>query len=1026
MSNVKTKATDKEVSSSNAYPLGVEGRPFPMTFTDERGNRELGVLEGKNGHLQVFSERSYAEMVGVAYRDMPTPGMLHLFKRGTEKRQPGHTNRVEAILGDPGAGKSFLGNLHARMRSQRGAILVDCGGRDLSELLYETVLDKSAGDSLFAAYDKALAKGGLSDVSIAQLKAALGSAFTQEGNRAAIDWNEVAKSRIDHEALDAAREQIAAEVGKEHHLSADQVKEQVVNEEENAVTREVVKRTNAISDQLLAEADARRDNALKVLEEVAGREGLASQSGGASIGLTVKEGPLIRAWKENRPIILDEYNKSKPGTDDALQVLWQVFNGEMKEHTVKGGNGESFTFRRDETPDQFFVTVTGNKTKDGFSTRSLSKSAIDRLKPEFIEPTTVADWQHRICQKLTGLPVSTIHAANADYWNSHKQEFKEWLTEMRKIGLTEEQQANIPSWQFAMIQNSDKVLAASEQLATFYDRWAQVLDVDSKLHRSKDGSNNQAVPSSVAAEVDDPEYQREVTVGMRRMMENIDEAVLVSPEANPSYDSKGVKAKDDWTQPPEVLAREPEEVEKQFGTRLEQVIFDNIIATTPEKPELRKWLIRQAQELNILEPEAEEAVKLAHHRLSARLNIDPEQNKIPEGLEETHALLADYVRRTFKSEDGLELSADDLDIISPAALAAVLSGLENQTTIDRPSTRSGVIYLPNSDDEKSMDEPVVGVIGKNGATFDSAPEYVDNPHATPETRNLRKKLAKEEDGFDNLLTDYPTQDLADAERFLISLAVPTLKGKNLDGLWSQYSRSTEVDSPEIPALDAVKIAENQSSSGVATQLLLCKTTDESGQEKDEFIFVVHDRFANQGKGETLVTGTAKISDRLAAALEAQHVTYVDRESAGAETKIASTLDKLLKGKAQDANAVEKYPFSQLVLQSLTLIMPAQIVGTITNPNGVDVKQLEGLRYTLPHPEVDETNNNNSGRMSPEWGQKVKENLVALLSDRDGYLAKNQGFNEAFAVTTSKDLDTLKHTLKALQQPEQKQAAGQAL
>lgn len=1004
------EVTEKGKAQAQAYAFGVEGRPYPMTeINEETGTRDLGVLEGAGNHITVHSELSYEQMIGTAYRDMPAPGMLHIFKQGLEKRQPGSRNLVEAILGDPGSGKSFIANMQARMRTKRGAVLVDCGGRDLSELLYEAVMDKSANKNLYDAFDSALANNELNPVSVAQLKSALGSAFKQEDGRASVDWEEVAHARIDVNAQEKGKADIFKAVAEKHNITVEEAQNLQLSEKDSAVKTEVSERISKLGEQLQQAANARRDKAIEALDQVAIRHKLMPQ-GSSGFSLTVREGPMIRAWKENRPIILDEYNKSKPGTDDKLQILWQVFIGEMESHTVHGGNGESFTFDRAETPDQFFLTITGNQTKDGSSTRPLSKSAIDRIKPEVIEPLSVQDLQHRICQKLTGLPVSTIYAANEDKWQSRKPEFKEWLTKMRKIGLSEEKVANIPSWQFAMIQNADRVMAASEQVAEFYHKWSEALIPDSET--------NLNLPGAAQDEVTEPSYQNEVTVGMRRLMENLDQAVLVTSKVTPSYLSKGVNTEDDWTQPPEVPFNEPEDVEKGFGTRLERVILEAIYSTTSKQPAMRKWLLEQAEDLNIKEPTTAEAAKLQHTRLAARLNLDPELNKIPEGLEETHGLLADYIRRKFSDEKGLQLSDDDLDIISPAALAESLTQIENQTEIDRPGTRSGVVYLPNLDEESSMSAPVTGAVGQSGNVIDFE-KQINDPGVTPETKQLLQKLQAEEAGLENL-TKYPTEDLVDAERFLISLAIPTLKSKNLEGVWNQYSSSANVAGPNDEPNEAELIAENRHPSGIATQLLLCKTKDENGQEQDEYLFVVHDRLANNGKGKTLVTGTSPLNDRLISALDRQDVTYVNRNDADAEVKISSELDKLLKDKKPDSRVLSPFPMSYQVAESLIRYsLPPDRNEVVVNDDGEEVEVLSqnGSSYQLPHQEIIDGSSSKEERMTPAWGQKAKLNLVALLSDKEGYLEQNQGDNTPFILTTSPDLDSLRHVLRALQTPE---------
>lgn len=1010
---------------SHNYPLGSNGDPFPMTYIDSKTHkRKLGALEGKEGkHLWVNSELAYDEMKGIATRDMPTPGMLHLLQDIIKTTDPTDKsrNRVTMLLGDPGAGKSFIFNYVARLQTKRGAIMFDCGGRDLGEALYETVIDRAGNQSTFHAIDSALAEGKMNSVSIERLKEAFGPAFSGDGKSAAIDWDEAGKSRIDEKALATAEKALVEKIEKKNGEKLDF--ESDVESRKSDAWKEYNAEHSTLVQSFRDKADAAREHRLEVLNDVSRDERLTAS--GAGIGLKVVEGAFIRAVKENRPIILDEYNKAQPGSEDALQVVWQVFNGEMGEHTVSGGSGMKFQFVRDELPDMFWVGVTGNKPRDGVSTNQLSASGASRLKPKSIEPNTKEDWKHRIAQNITGLPTTTLHDVGSDTWDKNKEAFKGYLTAHRTMGLSDGKKANIPSWQFAMIQNVDKVNAAIDQLATFYDRWSQAMDPNSPLHTSTDA--NIKIDSKILDEVEDRDYQRQVQVDMRRMIKHILDARAITAEVSPLWESNGVDVNRDWSKAPEIAPQEPEATEKGFGSRLEQILVADIIASTTDdkqpKLELRKWLLRQAKDLNILEPDTQDAAKMAHTRLAARLNIDPEQEKLPEGLEEVHAMLAEHVRKNFKSDDGLQLSSDDTDIISPVALASVLTDIENKTEIDRPTLRSSMIYLPNSSDEKAFDEPVTPVVGK-APSFTLTEDFLTDPQLSPESVQLRQRLKKEEEGLN---TDpLPISDMADAERFLISLAVPTLKDKNLEALWNKHARSDEMPlSFEPPAF---QIIENRHESGVATQLVLTKSPDGNGGEKAEYLMVVHDSKGNDGKGLTLVTGTTEVSEKLQAALESQGVVYVNRDSADAESKITTVIDKITAGKdytdKQNTN-----PFVHTLLESMVYnFMNPSKSKSVETPDGEHAPVGDGQRYDLPNNELlfSKSVIDNNERATPEWRQKSRTNLVAVLADRDDYLAKNAGNNLPFVVTESKDIEQLKHTLKALSNDGNQQASGQSV
>ena len=933
-----TKLPKEELDQVREY-LGVVGRPYPMIHqsmgTDGRIEEQLGVLENP---LSVYSEREYAEVAGMAYRDMPTPSMLRLFREGNLRREPQNPRKVEFMLGHPGAGKSFLANLHGKMRDKRGAILVDCGGRDLGELLYETILDYEDGKTVYDEIDSRLAKGKLNPASIKLLEKHLGEAFSKDGDKMAIDWTA-----------------ISAAAGNE-------------------------------------EAIANVDAAIDAVKRVAELEGLGN-SGDASIGLTTVEGPIVRAWREGRPIILDEYNKAKPGTDDALQILWQVFNGEMQSHTIKGGGGKQFTFDRDKMPANFFVTLTGNLTVDGFSTRSLSASAYQRLQPQYIEAPTVQDLQHRICQKLTGLPVSTIYYANEQHWKENPDQFTEFLLGMRKRGLSQEQQANIPSWQFQMLNNWDRVLQSSEQLATFYDRWAQVVDPESKLHR--DAELSAAGTEGVAALMEDnidEAYRDEVGIGLRRMMEHMTQATQIKPDAISSEFSKGVSATEDFDSKPDTSAMVDEAIEKRFGSRLAKGILEDLNALSAGKTRLLEYMLRQAAQAGLFELELEEGKTTGDKLLSTLLNLDPELMKnIPENIEEIHTILCDYVRKTFADQD---LSENNADLISPSKLEHALSQLTDKD-IERLTERSSVIRIPNLDPASLTDEPLIGSVASDLPMGEKNTEFL-----TAVEKQVYEKIQAEEKGLENLHKITP-ESLVDAERLLVSFALPNVGGQNIQALWNDYSMDcAELSDEESAAAVAVNKSE---ATGMATQLIQCKAVDEKGKESVEYLYVVRDGNANRKEGRTLITGSTDLSQALVDALAKNHITYVNRTSPDAEKAVKAELDILLEKKSDIKGA--NMPIQRTLTHSL-----GQRISWDDHKN----EQI----FELPHQDLLHGDVSSPNITDEVRGQDT-ENLVALLTDKGQYLDKAKNYSRPYVVTSSPDLDKLKHTLKALSKATEK-------
>ena len=171
----KRMARARELNEQLVKSLGTATRPFPMQGTQRIGNGSDGgsslemvfsVIADDANPLKVYSERPYKEVAALAYCDLPVPGMLQLFFEGLERRKPESTNRTQMMIGDPGAGKSFLGGLQGRMRSKQKIEVYDCGGKNMNELLFEMVLDFGTGDTLPNAIDKRLQAGALHDLSL--------------------------------------------------------------------------------------------------------------------------------------------------------------------------------------------------------------------------------------------------------------------------------------------------------------------------------------------------------------------------------------------------------------------------------------------------------------------------------------------------------------------------------------------------------------------------------------------------------------------------------------------------------------------------------------------------------------------------------------------------------------------------------------------------------------------------------------------------------------------------------------------
>ncbi|MCK5295280.1 MAG: ATP-binding protein [Alphaproteobacteria bacterium] len=793
----------EENKKHNPVALGVPGRPYPMMMSassikDGDDNvflePELGVLEKP---LVFTSKRPYAEIVGPAYRDMPSPSMLRTFYNALDLRSEQSDRKVQAIFGPPGTGKSFLPKTIAKMRDERGAIVVDCGGMNLEELLFETVLDMDRSKDVYEKIDKRIAKGELQHVSMKILKEGLGSAYSEdEDGKAAIDW---------------------ASVGKQ-----------------------------SAEEQAEGDKDESLDKAVAAIKEVAELENLnTSDSGGVS--LKTQHGPIIKAWEEGRELILDEYNKSKEGTEGQMQILWQLFIGEEKEHKVTGGAGLEYTFKKKDMPAGFFVTVTGNESDDGTSTHGLSESVYSRLQPEFLTVPTEKDWQHRICQTICNVPVSTIFDSADNQWGNDVGGFAKTLKTFQKLGMSEQKKMNVPEWQTKMLDNWQDVMEASEKLSKFYMEWSKLVDPD-----------NENLPADLTMEVDE-EYKAQVGVGMRLMMKHINKAVRSMPETVSIDESKGYSMSTDWESAPDFTHSE-QSAGEAFGSNLCQVIIDDIEKTTTlrGKPELFKALMETAAKYGIAEANLSEGSVSEENMTIADLLGKKDDASLEEQIygkekEELHTtnkevdiiqkMVCDKIRKLDS-----EISDNDDDIVTSAEIKGCLDSLMEDKK-DNETKRDKFIIIPNPnfmDDTSDAAKPFVLV-----PTADALPE-------TPEDLSSGTSGANPDNG-----------ELLGYNDLLEALSIPEIGDRNLSYMMNQAITNAIPDMTSS-VLESVAIAQGESKSGLSATTIVC-----ANEEKSEQVTMrILSKTSEEGS-KTVIAGNTSIDDEIKEKLDEVSITYVN-------------------------------------------------------------------------------------------------------------------------------------------------------
>lgn len=809
-------------------PLGTSTRPFPMwgpqrVEQDGRSDIEVGlsVIANDSQPLRVFSERSYEEVVAMAYADMPVPSMLDLFMEGLERRadpilrqkdllegkipQNENFNRTQMMLGDPGHGKSFMGALMGRLRAKGSIEVFDCGGKNMNDLLFEMVLDFGGGDALPKAIDKRLMAGTLEPLSLGLLKdLPHGTVSVVDGEVVGIDWPKL---------------------------------------------------------KTASAADAEASYA--ILKKISEVEGLDKQ-GGNALGMNSQFGPLVRAFLENREIVLDEYNKSKEGSDNALQTVIQFLIGEIRECTVENplknkdatSGPSSFTFKREDMGTGFFVTFTGNKTEDGLTTRSLNRSVYDRLKPDTLPDPDIIDWQHRICQMMVGLPVSTLYLTFQEHADADPDAFGEWLMWLRETKARIEG-APVPELQRTLLTNWKNVVNATDKLARFYDLWAAMTDAN------KITMNGNA---DLIEEVDE-EYSKKEAMSFRRIKQHLEEAIPLRPRMQPQ-DAPVAFEKGNWSKPPALSERVEENAALNFGSRLVEYIEAMVYKKSGAvgKDKLYKKLSAALEKTGLRDITLAEAARSGQRSVEEDLNISAFADRdLTKQAQLARTIFCDYLRQIDP-----EIQATDDQIVT---VRKVLGAIEHVKSQDVAAENR--LFIANRDHESI------------GAGEILAEAYV----ADMVTYELEKR-----DGI-----DFSLDDLIGHDDFMASLALPTVGASNLTAIWDKNIRRLSMQSDEMtdPSNDnggaasgpdmldhdeALRIAENSSELGLATTTL---TVRDEGSNQPVTVHIVH----NSQRGKTLVVGE-KVPSKLLAAFNEAGITHVDRADRNAKARIEAALGEL--------------------------------------------------------------------------------------------------------------------------------------
>lgn len=801
-------------------PLGVVGRPFPMRDSimveDANGNmvltQALGVIEAEDeAHaLWVYSDRAYDEVVGMAMREMPTPGMLPLFKKALLQRNPDSKLRIQYLKGAPGAGKTYMSEMIARMTSKEGAIKIDCGKKNLAELLFEKVLDRGTHASFYDELDKRLKNGKLNPFSIKILKDSLGEAFVVDHGEMRINWNKIGHSLKDNDG---------DEVGNDESIST----------------------------------------AIKGLERVSKLEGLDSL-GGNALGMATQEGPLIRAWKEGREIVLDEFNRAKEGTTSSLHTVLQFLSGEIDRVTVENTlkekddqSGQHFTFDRKDQKGGFFVTLTGNSETDGADVEVLPQSVNSRIIPRYIPVATQEDTQHRICQILTGLPVSTLYNMSKAQWDANPRAFQQKLLEWRTMGLTQEQVDNIPQQHMSRLRRWKDIVEVSEKLAKFYDGWSKLVTIDSPLFKA----GNLA---ELMQEIDE-NYGAEVSIDFRKAIAHTQEANEVQPTTKAIGESEGVYT-GSWKDAPILPESHPEPPGFQYGTRLVNIILTHINMTTADigKMRLHREIMTLAKECGLVEDSLHEGQSNGKKSVADLLNDNPYISNDPDVQAEiVHELDCRHLHRRYP-----EINMPDDQLVNPLILRANLDALADG--LEEADGPGASLILFNENPETLYGQPLQTV-----RAIDAAEIATLGPNAT----------------------DPEVEDLASRDNFLAALASPVLRTHALESLWTGALEKTGAvfndTENKVPKDQSLAMADGTSDSGLAITTVVTGGAASDGSARNESLQIIWNRKTDR----IVVLGEGRIAPDLKSAFNATRGTYINKEEPNAPERVKTALTRLI-------------------------------------------------------------------------------------------------------------------------------------
>lgn len=564
----KTSLSDRKISEltseelkSLRVPLGFPGLPYPMAEVRKGSGGQMEhvvqVVETA-GSMVVYSEQSMERVNGILYRQMPTPSMMLMLRDLLAKIRPESNNRIMTIFGDASSGKSHIFRMVGNIVHPQGPIMVDCGGMNMRELFFRTVIDYGKG--VKEQFEERVTQGKVQAKTLTNLEEAFPGSVIKNGDKTFINWEAIGQRRTEQDG----EKQVAAE------------------DRGDAIVR-----------------------AQKVMEAIYASEGIQVQSN--AFGIKTVPGEVFESLRTGRPLFLDEFNKSKRGTLDMFQTFLELANGQRDSVTIynpmaEAGDGDSpksIKVTRDDFKVGWHIGIAGNDATDGDTTQDLSISMEDRLKPHRIGEPELRDWKHRISQVWTGLPVVTLYNLFEEQAKAKPAEFGEWLVQVRKLGLSAAEQKAIPPHEIYFLQNFQETVTAVNQYASYLNDRMKLSDPESDMLASNKYAD---MADEVAAGA------RKVRVSFRTVIDDYNQAVQSMPEVRPAKTATlSLNLAEAFAGLDRGAIGDTAPGWHRFGANLARKVQESIVNDTVGMPVTRGTLIALCEQNGIFPPDHKEA-----------------------------------------------------------------------------------------------------------------------------------------------------------------------------------------------------------------------------------------------------------------------------------------------------------------------------------------------------------------------------------------------------------------------------------